>query len=271
MTNKKRSASFLDLSSWVDSRQSQGQYFFTREQVLEGLQASDAAFSNASVRLARKKRIARIYRSFYVIIPLEYAASGILPAEWFIADLMNYIGKPYYVGLLSAAMLHGAAHQQPQEFHVVTTAPLRKIETRNLSIHFFKKKIFSATHTTPVKVQTGFISVSTPESTALDLVCYARQIGGLDRTFTVLQELGEEINAEKLAEAAAAGGKLAYAQRLGWLLEKAGFEQVANKMAEWVSKKRPLPAKLEPSLHIRGAHKDERWQLLINTTVEGDL
>jgi hypothetical protein len=113
--------------------------------------------------------------------------------------------------------------------------------------------------------------VSTPESTALDLVCYARQIGGLDRTFTVLQELGEGINAGKLAEAAAAGGKLAYAQRLGWLLEKAGFEQVANKMAEWVSKKRPLPAKLEPSLHIRGAHKDERWQLLINTTVEGDL
>lgn len=271
MITKKRSASSLDLSSWIDSRQSQGQYFFTREQVLEGLQATDAAFSNASVRLARKKRIARIYRSFYIIIPLEYSASGTLPAEWFIDDLMNYIGKPYYVGLLSAAMLQGAAHQQPQEFHVVTTAPLRKIEVRNLSIRFFKKKNFVATHTTQIKVQTGFISVSTPESTALDLVCYAKQIGGLDRALTVLQELGEGIHAEKLAEAAAAGNNLAYAQRLGWLLEEAGFKNATNKLAEWVSKKRPLPAKLEPSLPIRGAHKDERWQLLINTKIEGDL
>ena len=109
-------ASLLNFFSWVDSLQSQGRYFFTREQALGELKATKASFLNAALRLARKKRIARITRGFYIIIPLEYAATGILPPEWFIADLMNYLKRSYYVGLLSAANLLGAAHQQPQEF-----------------------------------------------------------------------------------------------------------------------------------------------------------
>jgi len=271
MASERMSASFFDLSSWVDSLQSHGQYFFTREQALNELPASKSAFDNASLRLARKKRITRLYRGFYIIIPLEYASTGILPPEWFIADLMNYLKMPYYVGLLSAANLHGAAHQQPQEFQVITTAVVRTIKAGSLSIRFYIKKNFTSAQSAPVKVQTGFISVSTPESTAVDLVCYARQIGGLDRVLTVLYELGEKLNADKLAEAAKAGGSLAYAQRIGWLLEKAGFNNKTEKLARWVSNQRPLPARLDPALSTKGCEKNERWSLLINTSVESDL
>ena len=44
-----------------------------------------------------------------------------------IDDLMRFHHVPYYVGLLSAAALHGAAHQQPQEFQVVSGAVLRPL------------------------------------------------------------------------------------------------------------------------------------------------
>lgn len=271
MLNYKVKKPLTDLASWVDSQQSQGRYFFAREQAINELQASKAAFDNASLRLAKKKRIARLYSGFYSIIPLEYAATGMLPPEWFIADLMSYLKKPYYVGLLSAANLHGAAHQQPQEFQVITTDVVRKIEVENLAIRFFTKKTFESSSTSQVKVQTGFMTVSTPETTAVDLVCYARQIGGIDRVFTVFQELGEVLDADKLAAAAKAENNLAYAQRLGWLIEKAGFKNKTQKLAAWVSGQNPLPARLEPSLAVKGAQKDERWSLLINTTVEGDL
>lgn len=266
-----QSESFLDLSSWVDSLQSQGRYFFTSEQAMKQVNVTRVSFINTSLRLARKNRIVRLFRGFYIIVPLEYAAAGVLPAEWFVADLMSYIGKPYYVGLLSAATLHGAAHQQPQEFQVVTTSPLRKIEVRNLSLHFFTKKNFASTRVIQIKVQTGFVSVSTPESTAFDLVRYARQLGGLDQVFTVLQELGEVLDGKKLAEVAAKAGNLTHAQRLGWLLEKAGFEEKVGTLAQWVAEKCPLPAKLEPSSPIRGALENKRWTLLINTRIEGDL
>jgi len=266
-----RHTSLPDLSAWIDSRQSQGLYFFTREEALKSLKRSEAAFKQAAARLAKKKRIARIHGGFFIIIPLEYAATGILPAEWFIADLMGYVGQPFYVGLLSAAALHGAAHQQPQQFHVVTNGPLREMRSNGLAIGFFFKTRFSDVPLTQVKVQTGHIPTSTPEATALDLIRYARRIGGLDRVLTVLQELGEVMEPEKLEEAAKSDGKIAYAQRLGFLLEKAGFSNLTEKVSKWVHEKNPLPVKLEPSMPTRGCKKDERWKILVNIDVEGDI
>ena len=81
----------------------------------------------------------RIRSGFFVIIPLEYRSTMTLPPEWFIADLMACLEQPYYVGLLSAASLHGAAHQQPQQFQVVTTVPQREIRKKGLAIRFFFK------------------------------------------------------------------------------------------------------------------------------------
>ncbi len=97
------------------------------------------------------------------------------------------------------------------------------------------------------------------------------KLAGLTGCLPFIQELGEVLDADKLAAAAKAENNLAYAQRLGWLLEKAGFKNKTQKLAAWVSGQNPLPARLEPSLAVKGAQKDERWSLLINTTVEGDL
>lgn len=271
MMTSNRQTSLPDLSSWVDARQSQGLYFFTREEALDALGRSTAAFKQAAARLAKKKRIARIHRGFFAIIPLEYAATGILPPEWFIADLMHYVGQPFYVGLLSAAALHGAAHQQPQQFQVVTTSPLREIRSGGLAIRFFSKSKFADIPLTSIKVQTGHIPVSTPETTAFDLIRYSRRIGGLDRALTVLQELSEKMESAKLVRAAEAEENLACAQRLGFLLEKAGFTDLSRMLFQWVRRQKPLPVKLEPSLPSRGSRKDERWRLLVNIDIEGDL
>lgn len=261
----------LDLPGWVDMKQSRGIYFFTRDEALEELKFSSMAFRKAALRLTGKNRVLRIHGSFYVIIPLEYAAGGVLPPEWFIDDLMHYIELPYYVGLLSAAILHGAAHQQPQQYQVVTTKPLREARLRSLAMRFFVKKGFPHTPVIRIKVQTGSIAVSTPEATALDLVRYARSIGGLDRVFTVLQELGEVLDANTLATTAQSDGNITYAQRLGWLLEKAGFSRITGPLSEWTRQKKPFPVRLEPSLSIRGSILDSRWNLLLNASVESDL
>lgn len=52
-----------DLSAWIDSRQSHGLYFFTREEALKRLKRSGAAFKQAAARLAKKKRIAWIHEA----------------------------------------------------------------------------------------------------------------------------------------------------------------------------------------------------------------
>ena len=259
------------LAEWVDARQAQGLYFFTREDAIKSLQMTDIAFKMAVSRLQKKERIQRILGGFYIIVPLEFSSTRVLPAEWFIADLMAHMRRPYYVGLLSAAAIHGAAHQQPQQFQVVTNGPLRRLQVRSLSVRFFSKSNFEATPVVSTKVQTGFIPVSTAEGTAIDLIRYARAIGGLDRALTVLQELGESMDRLKLVDVVKADGNLAYGQRLGWLLERAGHSELVEGLLEWIRERNPLPARLEPSLPIRGAERDPRWQLLINTEVEADL
>jgi len=260
-----------DLASWVDLRQAQGLYFFNRKEAIHALQFSEEAFKKAAARLAYKNRIIRIRSDFFIIVPLEYRTTGVIPADWFINDLMAYLQKPYYVGLLSAAFFYGAAHQQPQEFQVVTKTPERTIKKKGLAVRFFFKGGFDAAFINPVKVQTGQILVSSPEATAIDLIHYAKSIGGLDRVLTVFQELGEEMEPGKIIAFVQKERNLPCIQRMGWLMEKAGHSQKVKDLSEWVRERQPPFTRLEPASTIFKAVQDNRWRLFINTQVEGDL
>ena len=265
------SRSYGAFEAWVEALPSQGRYSFTRDEGMSALHLNRKAFIQVARRLLVRKKIARIHGKFYVVVPLEHAAVGVIPADWFIGKLMEHLRRPFYVGGLSAAECHGAAHQRPQWYQVVTDRPLRDILCRGVGIRFLVKRDIKRTPVQQIKVVTGYIPVSTPEATAIDLIRYSRRVGGLDHVLTVLQELGEAIDAVKLAKAAMFDGNVAYAQRLGWLLESAHYAEKAKPLARWVGQKKPSDVKLEPSLPIRGSKRSKRWRLRLNTEVEGDL
>jgi predicted transcriptional regulator of viral defense system len=264
--NMKRS-----LEAWIEALPSHGRYSFTRSEAMRELGLRRKAFNRVAGRLSAANRIARIHGEFYVVVPLEQAAAGVVPADWFIVELMKHQGCPFYVGLLSAAQYYGAAHQRPQSYQVITSQPIRPIECRGVAVRFFVKRDPARTPAQQIKGVTGYIPVSTPEATATDLIVYARQVGGLDRVLTVLQELAERIDARRLVRAVEANGQLVAAQRLGWLIERTDYAKKAKPLARWLTERKPLPAKLEPSRPIRGSHRDPRWQLWINSELESDL
>ena len=238
---------------------------------MSALNLTRKAFNRTAGRMSSRKKVARIHGEFYIVVPLEHAATGIVPADWFIVELMKHLGRPFYVGKLSAAEYHGAAHQRPQNYQIVTNRPLRRIACRGMGIRFFTKRDVVRTPVQQIKGMTGYIPVSTPEATAFDLLRYSRQVGGLNHVLTVLQELAEAIDPGRLVEAAEMDGNVAYAQRLGWLLERTDFSGKAGKLAKWSKGRKPFPVRLEPSIPIRGCQRDERWRLLVNIEVEGDL
>lgn len=184
---------------------------------------------------------------------------------------MKFHGLPYYVGLLSAAALHGAAHQQPQEFQVITNTTLRPVAVGRTRIRFFLKWHLAETPTTEVKTDTGAMRVSTPEATALDLVRYVGKAGHLSNVATVLSELSEKIDAENLVEAAKGEIELSVVQRLGFLLDHFASPHVAASLAKWLETKRPRPVPLRPERHPQVTEKDARWQILVNEKVEVDV
>src|SRR5579885_2293997 len=133
--------------AFIEALQSSGRYVFTKEEAHRALRLSDIALKNALWRLVRSGRVASPRRGFYVVVPPEYKAAGSIPPSWFIRELMTYLDRPYYVGLLSAAALHGAAHQAPHELQVVTDRPLRIVEIGQVRIRFVKTAGVSTTPT----------------------------------------------------------------------------------------------------------------------------
>ena len=186
------------VDAWVDSLQARGRYTFLRAEAITSTARSAEAVKKALQRLARRRRVVKVKRYFYVIVPLEYLHAGGPPPSWFIDDLMKAIERPYYVGLLSAAALHGASHQQPQEFQVFTDRPIRPLQGVRARIRFFVNKRIAEITVQNVKTATGAMRVSTPESTALDLVRFAKAAGDLTGEKPKLPEYREErVDAER--------------------------------------------------------------------------
>ena len=104
------------LNRYLTSVRSQGRYIFTLDELREQFDLSDIAINQSLGRLKAKKEIAQIRKGFYAIVPPEYSNQGMIPPYLFLDDLMKSLSKRYYLALLSAAALHGAAHEQPMEY-----------------------------------------------------------------------------------------------------------------------------------------------------------
>lgn len=258
------------ISEYLDTLQSQGRYTVRKDELTQGVPSTPPVLKVALHRLAQKKRVVSPRRGFYVIVPLEYRIQASPPASWFIDDLMKYLGSPYYVGLLSAAELHGASHQKPQEFQVISNKALRKIHVGRLKIRFIKKCRIQKTPTMNIQTATGHMCVSTPEATAFDLVRYIGISGALSNVATILAELAESLDAAKLLLAAQSEVGIASIQRLGYLLEFLGFADLVSSLWEWFSQQKRYPILLQPGPKKSYDGKDPRWSVIVNEKVEVD-
>jgi predicted transcriptional regulator of viral defense system len=256
---------------YMDSLQSRGQYFFLKRELLSKTGQAELVANRSLARLQAKNRILLVRRGFYLIIPIEFRSTGVLPPEWSIHSLMDYLGIRYYVGLLSAAAIWGASHQKAQEFQVLTNVQLRAIHVKILKIRFFKNARFpNPVFLIQQKTETGFMWVSNPELTAFDLMKYAKAVGGLNLLATTFSELGESIDATRLLDVAKKEKNLAFAQRLGFMLDHAGFKAKTREMAEFIRRKNTRPVKLEPGLQKKIALLNKKWNILENLQIEAD-
>ncbi len=256
-------------AAFVDHLQASGRYVFTRAEAQEGTHLEGTAMESALRRLRARGRIATPRRGFHVIVPIEYRDSGSPPASWFIDDLMRHFGQPYYVGLLTAASLHGAAHQQPMQFQVVTDRPTRPALVGRSRIAFHMSRTVTSTPIAEIQTETGSMRVSTPEATAFDLVRFAGAAGHLGNVATVLGELAERCSGDALAELARLHA-VPDVQRLGYLLDLVGEHARAEQLAGWLAMHRHRPVLLARGLPDVGAASDPRWRVKPNVAVESD-
>ncbi len=265
----------MTLQKWIKDRAIHGFPTFSIEDVREtGMYSSEQILQNELYRLCSNKTIASVYRGFYVIIPVQYVLRGSVPATYYIDQLMAYLSKPYYVCMLSAAELLGAAHQRPQQFSVMTTFPKRRVvSTRNVIIDWFYREGLPEDALITKNTETGTIRISNPLLTAADLVQYQQHVGGLSRVATILEELSEQINIKSQFASLASFVKKVTWQRLGYILEHVVEE---NELAdELYGQIRNLPGSLmymplSTSAEDNTSERNSRWKININVQIEKD-
>ena len=262
------------LENWTNELLSQGKFAFSLEALRNTFpNQSDAANKSALKRLSDKGNIISIHKGYYLIIPPQYKAKGILPPSLYLDAFMQELKRPYYLALLNAAAYHGAAHQQPQEFYVVTNFPvLRPTQKKGLKVNYFSKKELHEKLLDTRKTEAGYLKISNPALTATDLIQYSKRVGGINRVAAVLSELREVIKPGAFDSYLIQNTPVTTLQRLGYLLGKvfddpllANALYTAMQNNNVVLFRTPLRASA-----TKGFPVDEKWKVIINTTIELD-
>lgn len=175
--------------------------------------------------------------SCFLIIPPEHRLRGAPPIANWLRDYYRLRQQPYYVGLLSAAAMHGSAQQAVQITQVITTVPTRALDLGHVHIEFHVKRRLADTPLAQIKGLAAPLAVSSPEATALDLMSFQKSVGGVARASDVIAGLLQAMTAEGWRRALPLENT-AVKQRMGYVLEVLG----ANKYAKLVEAS--LPAKL---------------------------
>jgi len=203
---------------------------------------------------------------FYLIVSPEHRSMGTPPPSWWLQDYFDWLGRPYYLALQSAASSYGANPQALQVTQVMTDQPIRPIVVGRTQLQFFVKRGMKRTPTQQPDGAVAPLKISTPEATAYDLIRYATRIGGIERAAETIRPLLPLLRVRALKQVLEQEHETGVAQRLGFVLEACGNKPLAKVVADWLPSTLTLvtlgPAKADSdSLPLV-----KRWQVLNNSS-----
>ncbi len=253
-------------AAFIDKRLAFGRVTFSLHELMEEAGLSAIAAKNQLRRLAGKTIRVSPRQPFFLIISPDHRAMGAPPAIWWLQDYFDWLGRPYYLALQSAAGEYGSNPQALQVTQVVTDRPLRSIAAGRVRVQFFVKSDIKRAATQQLPQAPAPLCISTPEATVFDLVQYATRIGGIDRAAETIAPLLPKLQLRNLKRVLNAENAPTIAQRLGFILEVMGAKRLADVVYDWLPDNLtaiPLsPIKKER----RNSQMAERWRVVNNSS-----
>lgn len=263
---------------YLEKLRASGRRYFTSQEIIQALNLSRDAARAGLYRLKKDEKLISPISGLYVIVPPEHKPYGSIPAEELIPIMMKHIDAKYYVALLSAAEFYGAAHQKPMVFQVITNKRIKhSLIFGQVYIKLIYKKSLIDLPTRDFIVSTGYLKVATPELLAIDLLKFPRHSGGINNIATVLSELVESIDVNKLIQLADKLGEPYHLQRLGYIIEEVDVMEEDKKnviiaaLATYVEARIKSYVPLIPAISRTGYPRSEKWKIIENTDFESDL
>ncbi|MBQ3749124.1 MAG: hypothetical protein II863_17090 [Kiritimatiellae bacterium] len=263
------------MKSWIIDRERTGRPCFSRDEVAGAFPSLSASSIDSSLsRFRSNGLIQAVHRGFYCVIPAHYAYVGKVPPAYYMDELMKWLGRPYYIALLSAAEMFGAAHQKPMVTQVMTELPCFSYsKKKNDSVDWQFRSRVPSQFVLRRNGENGQIAYSNAELTAVDLVRYSHSAGGLSSVATVLAELRETTDFNGAGQGVFKTADLADVQRLGYIYDAilgdgAQSERIHDELLSLCRDLKPVV--LNPGLPSDGAEINRRWKVRINHKIEMD-
>lgn len=227
--------------------------------------------------LNKKHALVRVGHGIYAVAPPESLGEPGPPAidPFRILDqLMEALEIPYYAAYMTAAYLHGGAHEIPMNLAIATPKRRRPIDLGSTRINFHGIPEARMNGTMRLRESGEYLTVSDVEKTFLDSADRLDLCGGPDGLAQIVWELARKADASKLRKYAKADGRRPVLQRLGYVLAQLAYKKPSRVPRALYKGLNPFRSEtvypLDPSAGDQG-ELDDDWNVRVNMDILGWL
>ena len=238
---------------------------FTAEDAKEILQTTDSSAKHILMNLVRKRRLQRIERGKYLLIPEEAGVARFWAEEPWV--IVPYLVDEYYVGFWSAMNYWDMTEQIPYTVFVATKKQKKQSSLKfgNQKFQFITlsdKKFFGFVEE---KINKTKFNISTKEKTIVDGLMHPEYCGGIPEVTKAMWNVRKDVDWKEVLEMAKKVKVDVVLRRLGYLLY---LLQIEYNISELIIKNlKPYRYHyLDPSTTKKKINHDIAYGLFINRT-----
>ena len=282
----------LTIRKWIQSLEEKGIYSFSMQELKEVFPLlKEKTILNTLGTLKKQGKLLPLWNGIYSIVrfvDIGNATDNKAIREegkpyFYIETLMQHLKREYYVALLSAVEVHLSPKEalQANEITVITSLPpLRDSFRGQGKIRYFVKKdiknlreIGVKRKTLPFSIKERTLRVASLELTAVDLLLYEKEIGGIQKAVEVIQRIKKHLSWQELPTEVILSTPVSIFQRLGYVLSFIKEEELAERLKERVlsTGKKFRRTLLKTDVPEKGGEPFcPIWKIVVNISLQND-
>ncbi|HHI03348.1 MAG TPA: hypothetical protein ENL22_07500 [candidate division Zixibacteria bacterium] len=234
---------------------------FTVDEATELFNTSKPMMNKLVHQLVKKRKLQRIQRGKYLVIPPVAWKTGRFTEEGVI--IASYLVEPYYIGYWTALDFYGWTEQPSSTVFIASTKLKRPVELQGTKFKFIKLRPERFFGFEEHWVGNQKVVVAEKEKTIADCLDQPRYCGEIVEAAKGIWNGREDINFETVLKYALRMKNGAIIKRLGYLMDVLGIEKPSfrNKLKRHIGYDY---LSLDPHGKASGSEVNKEWRIRIN-------
>ena len=280
----------LTIRKWIQLLEEKGIYSFSMQELKEVFaHLKEKTILNTLGTLKKQGKLLPLWNGIYSIVRFVDIGNAIdnkaIREEgkpyFYIETLMQHLKREYYVALLSAVEVYLSPKEalQANEITVITSLPPLRDSFRGQGKIRVKKDIKNLREigvkrkTLPFSIKERTLRVASLELTAVDLLLYEKEIGGIQKAVEVIQRIKNHLSWQELPTEVILSTPVSIFQRLGYVLSFIKEEELAERLKERVlsTGKKFRRTLLKTDVPEKGGEPFcPIWKIVVNISLQND-